>query len=263
MSQPPTSPENASPPIDIWELATLVLSIFVLVVVGVQMALPIPAELDRLLAWIDTAVCLFFLADFVRCLRAAPDKAAYLKWGWIDLLASLPMLETLRWGRVLRLLFILRMLRTMRRTHRLLYQLLAHRFQSGVATVAITTFLVISASSIAVLVFENGENANIKTAEDAVWWSVTTITTVGYGDKFPFSTEGRVVAMALMFCGVGLFGVLSGLVASIFLGPPPTAAPAPATTPDPKADDLRAEIARLKSEIDRLNQNKEKSPGVE
>ena len=59
---------------------------------------------------------------------------------------------------------------------------------------------------------------NIKTAEDAVWWSVSTMTLVGYGDKYPVTTEGRIIGMILMFAGVGMFGGLSGLVASFFLG---------------------------------------------
>src|SRR6185503_19606655 len=65
---------------------------------------------------------------------------------------------------------------------------------------------------------EREPESNIKTAEDAVWWSVTTITTVGYGDKYPVTSEGRAIAMVLMLAGVGLFGTLSGLVASFFLG---------------------------------------------
>ena len=65
---------------------------------------------------------------------------------------------------------------------------------------------------------KKGRKANIKTANDAIWWSVTTITTVGYGDKYPLTMEGRVIAMVLMLSGVGLFGTLSGLVASFFLG---------------------------------------------
>jgi len=58
--------------------------------------------------------------------------------------------------------------------------------------------------------------ANIKTAGDAIWWSVATITTVGYGDVYPVTTEGRTLAMILMISGIGLFGILSGLAASFF-----------------------------------------------
>ena len=69
--------------------------------------------------------------------------------------------------------------------------------------------------------FELGvEESNIRTAEDAIWWSWVTITTVGYGDYTPVTTGGRIVAMILMVVGVGLFSSMSGLIASWLLQPP-------------------------------------------
>jgi voltage-gated potassium channel len=79
--------------------------------------------------------------------------------------------------------------------------------------------LVMVTASVAVLQFETTDSANIKTAEDALWWAMTTMTTVGYGDRFPVTTEGRLVAAVLMCAGVGLFGTLSGLLAAWFVAP--------------------------------------------
>ena len=82
------------------------------------------------------------------------------------------------------------------------------------------SLLLVVFGSIAMLQFEGGQSAgNIKTAEDALWWAITTITTVGYGDRFPVTTEGRLLAGVLMIAGVGLFGTLSGFIASWFLAP--------------------------------------------
>ena len=61
--------------------------------------------------------------------------------------------------------------------------------------------------------------ANIKGPEDAVWWAFVTMTTVGYGDRFPVTTEGRLAGALLMVAGVGLFGTFSGFIASWFLAP--------------------------------------------
>ncbi len=72
-------------------------------------------------------------------------------------------------------------------------------------------------SAVAILQVENAPNSNIKTAEDAIWWAYATITTVGYGDVFPVTTEGRIIAAALMTVGVGLFGTFTAFLASWFV----------------------------------------------
>ncbi len=59
---------------------------------------------------------------------------------------------------------------------------------------------------------------DVQTPEDAIWWAFTTVTTVGYGDKYPVTTKGRVVAAMLMISSVGLFGIFTGFVASFFVG---------------------------------------------
>ena len=63
------------------------------------------------------------------------------------------------------------------------------------------------------------ENTNIKTASDALWWSYVTVTTVGYGDRFPVTNQGRLVGIAMLTIGIGLFGVLTGFVTNAFLAP--------------------------------------------
>ena len=71
--------------------------------------------------------------------------------------------------------------------------------------------------AIGILQVEKDPNSNIKTAEDALWWAYVTITTVGYGDKYPVTTEGRLIAVVLMTGGVGLFGTFTAYIASWFV----------------------------------------------
>jgi voltage-gated potassium channel len=75
------------------------------------------------------------------------------------------------------------------------------------------------------LEFETTDDSNIRTAEDALWWAISTMTTVGCGGTYPKTPEGRLVAVFLMAAGVGLFGTFSGLVASWFLSPAAEEAP--------------------------------------
>jgi voltage-gated potassium channel len=87
----------------------------------------------------------------------------------------------------------------------------------------------------------SGPTANIKNAADALWWVYVTITTVGYGDRYPTTSAGRIVGVFVMTAGVGLFGTLSGFLANKFLAPPQAE-----STPDAGGDDPKAHIAELK-----------------
>lgn len=91
------------------------------------------------------------------------------------------------------------------------------RSQGTFTSVTTVAVLLLLFSSISILQFEDHPNSNIKTAEDAIWWSYVTITTVGYGDKFPVTTEGRIIGVILMTAGVGLFGTFAGFVSNWFL----------------------------------------------
>ena len=140
-----------------------------------------------------------------------------MKWGWIDLISSIPTFDYLRFGRALRLIRLLRILRAFRSTKNLINYFYQSKTKGAFGTVSIIAILMVIFSSIAILQVEDTTNSNIKTAEDAIWWAYVTVTTVGYGDKFPVTTEGRIIAAALMTVGVGLFGTFTGFLASYFV----------------------------------------------
>jgi voltage-gated potassium channel len=84
--------------------------------------------------------------------------------------------------------------------------------------VAITAVFVAYISAVQITISErNVDGSNIKNFEDGLWWAVTTVTTVGYGDKFPTTTEGRLLAVLLMLVGISLVGVITASVASWFV----------------------------------------------
>lgn len=199
------------------DILVLILSIYVLGALIVDTFFIVPYEMSRVLGFLDNTICVFFILEFFLRLYQAENKWQYLKWGWIDLISSIPNIDFLRAGRTLRLIRIFRILRAFRSTKNIVTHIFKSRTQGAFTTVVLLAFLLIIFSSISILQFETDPSSNIRTAEDAIWWSYVTITTVGYGDRFPVTTEGRIVGMILMTAGVGLFGTLSGFVSSWFL----------------------------------------------
>ncbi|KGN32803.1 ion transporter [Knoellia sinensis KCTC 19936] len=148
-----------------------------------------------------------FAVDLVIRLVLAEDRREYAVRHWYDVaLVLLPLLRPLR---ALRLLALVRIL------DRSAANSLAGRVLVYVAGAA---SLAVGLSALAVLDAErDAEGANITTFGDALWWACTTVTTVGYGDRFPVTTEGRVVAVALMLLGIGLVGSVIATVATLIL----------------------------------------------
>ena len=243
-SSPDKETPGDLPRIGLLEIAVLVLSVYVLGALLTQTVFHVPPEVSLLLDRIDTFVCVVFLADFAVRFRRAPSKLEFMKWGWIDLISSIPAYDFLRWGRMVRVIRIIRILRAFRSARHLVAFLYLRRTRNLVLTVVLTAFVLVIFSSIAVLVFEDEKESNIRTPFDAVWWAVSTMTTVGYGDKVPVTVEGKIVAMILMVTGVALFGVLTGLFARLFV------------QPELKKED--ADIAALAKEIRLLRERLER-----
>ena len=198
-------------------LIILILTIYVLLALLIDTFFNLPDELSKLLSIIDNLICILFIFDFFIRLYRAKNKLDFMKWGWIDLISSIPTIAVLRYGRFVRLIRLIRLLRALRSTNKILTHVFKNRAQGTFTSVAIFAILIVVFSSIGILLVENDVNSNIKTAEDAIWWAYVTVTTVGYGDKYPVTTEGRFLAVILMSTGVGLFGTFSGFIASWFV----------------------------------------------
>lgn len=247
------SQTGTSPKLGVFQIALLAFTLAVLLALVADTVFTLPKAVSELLHIVDTFACAVFFVDFCLRFSRAESKLLFMRWGWLDLIACVPNLEVLRWGRLVRVLRVIRLLRGLRSVQKLLALLFQHRLRGGAASVALTTFLLVSFSSVGILICERPAEANIKTAEDAIWWSVTTFTTVGYGDKYPVTTEGRVLAMFLMVAGIGVFGGISGLAASFFLGSQ--------DRPSSDAESLLARLDLLQARIDLLVQDRATASG--
>jgi voltage-gated potassium channel len=237
-----------------YDLFILVLTILSLLLM-VGLLLPIPQVTRDLLVIYDNLICIVFLLDFAIRLRRAPSRRGYFfgEKGWLDLLGSIPSLgfftytAVLRLARLSRLARISRLLRG-RGKRDLARDVLENRGRYAAFVTVFSAFLVLVISSILVLQFEQAAaDANIHSGGDALWWAVVTITTVGYGDRFPVTAGGRATAFLVMMAGVGIIGALASILASVLL-------------PSPDDDDesdlaIRDELAALRAEIAGLRED--------
>lgn len=196
-------------------------------------------EISNLVIWI-----LFGLEYLIR-LRLARRKRAFVRSHWFDLaVLLLPMLRPLR---ALRLVSALKVLN--RRAAALTRGRLA-------LYVGATTILIVMVAALGVLDAERGRpGSNIETFPEALWWGVATITTAGYGDYYPTTLEGRLVAIGLMVGGIGLIGFVTGSLATwIVERISVSERPAEVTRRDVaqllvEVRELRAEIRELRGEV--------------
>jgi voltage-gated potassium channel len=200
-----------------YEIFILTLSL-VSIVNLLCLLLPIDQDIKNLAYSIDVGITPIFLFDFFRRLIRAPKKWGYLiaGAGWLDFIGSLPF-PILRLARLYRMGHEYRMLRRFGMRH-LWLTFIRSRAESTLMTILFLTIIVIECAGIFILVTEGHDPAaNIKTASDALWWAYVTVTTVGYGDKYPVTNSGRIVGVLLMTIGVGLFGVITGYMTNVFL----------------------------------------------
>jgi len=156
------------------------------------------------------ALWAILLAEYLVRLVITPDRRGYLKRRWVEpATVALPVLQHWHLIGIERMCLLLQeaelRVETVLRHHSLFRVLIA-----AAATLVLGAWLVL-------LFEEKAKGSNIHTYPDALWWAVVTVTTVGYGDRFPVSEGGRVVAVILMLLGIGLIGVLTATVASVFV----------------------------------------------
>ncbi len=163
---------------------------------------------------------IFFLADFFYRFFTAKSKSQYFfrDFGWADMLSCWPN-DGFRIFRIFRLVKVYRLLKNYG-YKRIISEIRTNRAQMAIYIVVVLVLLVVQIGSVWVLRFEStSPDANIKTGGDALWYAFVTITTVGYGDRYPTTGAGRLAGIALMVCGVGIFSVFTGFIANSFLAP--------------------------------------------
>lgn len=198
--------------VEAWERRAEVPLLLLAVAFLVAYAWPVldPRLEPSLLLWLEVvswAVWTAFVVDFVVRVVLTTNRSRYVVSHWYDVaLIALPMLRPLR---LLRLLAFARLL---------------NRTAVGGLAGRVTTYMIgtavmaIGLGSVAILDAERGATGGtIETFDDALWWATTTVTTVGYGDLYPVTGLGRLIAVTLMIVGIAVAGSVTAAIATWFV----------------------------------------------
>lgn len=230
---------------EVFILLLSLVSVFNLIVIWINFVFPIyPLTLD-VIEIINAILTTFFLFDFAFRILTTNSKTEYFfrNWGWADLLACVPQFRIFRVFRIFRAVRLMRVFGV----KNMIEEIINNR--AGIA-LYITVFSIIVIAEIVGIFMLRAEaqvaDANITTAGDAIWWTFVTMTTVGYGDTYPVTGTGRVLAVFVMLSGVALIGVLASFLSNFFLAPPkkPAGTTYPGTDPRQKLVELRHLLAQ-------------------
>lgn len=200
-----------------YEIFMLTLSLLALFNLVLWLIVP-QGDLKDIFASMGIIVGIFFLYDFLWRFFTFPSKRTYItkEYGWADFLAAIPLpqFNIFRALRIFKVYFLINKIGA-KNIRTILKSQLSN---TALVSVFLVMILVIEFGAIGVLYAErNAVGANILAANDALWWAFVSITTVGYGDKFPVTDAGRIVGVITLLVGVGLFGVVTGFMADKFV----------------------------------------------
>jgi voltage-gated potassium channel len=237
-----------------YECFILALSITSLVNIVLGYLLRQP-EVALVLTVMDLVLSCIFLGDFAYRLFDAPTKRGYFfgQRGWLDLLSSLPLPQV----KVFRLFRVVRVVRLLREVgpRRFFDAVLRDRASSALLVVIFLALLLLEFGAALILAIEiRAPGSNITDASDAIWYTYVTVTTVGYGDRYPVTNAGRLVGVLIMTVGVGLFGTLTGFLANAFVPPAKSADAGGGENGSGGDPELRAELAEIRRQLEALHE---------
>lgn len=176
-------------------------------------------DIAQVVTVMDFFLIAAFVIDLLRRLRVAQDDRAYILrgGGWLDLVSIVPML---RIARLLRVIRVWRLMGRMGGPEAAVRLFFKDRASGGLFLVLLIAIVVMEFGSVSILWAERtSPDANITSADDALWYSIVTMSTVGYGDQYPVTDLGRLLGALVIVVGVGVFGTLTGFLANAFLSP--------------------------------------------
>ena len=224
-------------------LPAMVLSVALIPLLVVPLFVDLDEAAATLVRVATILIWLAFALEYALLFGAAPDRRHMFRTHLFELaLIVLPMLRPFRAVRVVRLL---RAGSGLAVAARAIKTIASRRSLQGY-TVVLAVVLV--GGAVLTRLAERGQpGSNIESLGDAFWWAFVTSTTVGYGDHYPVTTEGRAIGVVLMFLGIGLLSMVTASIAAYFVD----------SDDDDDFDQLRNELAEVNRKLDRLLEHNE------
>jgi Uncharacterized membrane protein, required for N-linked glycosylation len=165
----------------------------------------------------DLIVCIILFVEFLYNKRSE-DYESNLREDVIDIFAMIPLLFFMIlppvWANYLAFMRLFKIVILLEKGKKAIFNVIE---KTNLSYIILSLFVIICAGSIAILVLDESSRGGINTPMDAVWYVITTISTVGYGDVVPESFGGKIVGIILMFVGVGFFSLLTAYLSSLFM----------------------------------------------
>lgn len=200
------------------ELPLLLLAVAMIPLILLPLTVSLSSAVDNALLTTDWTIWGIFGADLVLRTYLSERRVNYLVTHWFDvLIVAVPFLRPLRIARSARAFRLLRASRLLGFAARAVDASREIGRRNGLAFVIVIAICLIFLSALIVFAFERSSEGSIDNYGTALWWAVTTITTVGYGDAVPVTPEGRGIAVFLMIVGISLFGFLTANIAAFLV----------------------------------------------
>jgi voltage-gated potassium channel len=200
------------------------LALISIILVAVETLRDLPMNLVIGIYVADLIICLFFMWEFIHRIRHSENKLVYFKTHCYEILAMVPAFIFYAIGsipvisagfRSLRLIRVAQILLMLARYARWFHYTNRFILRSGLLWLAIVSISVVFIGGFIVFILESGKTgAQINNFSDAIWWCISTITTVGYGDIVPNTLLGRFIGMILMIIGIGVMGTFISQVSA-------------------------------------------------
>ncbi len=226
------------------EFPLLALALLTIPLLLAPIVFDLPDGRERVIFALDWLIWGIFAADLLVRTWLAPRKLSYLRQHWFDvLIVVLPFLRPLRVARSAHALRVLGAARVLAYVARALHVTRTILVRHGARSSLLFMGAVLAVSVIAIYFAERSSGGPIDSLDTAVWWAITTATTVGYGDTYPVTPLGRGIAVVLMIAGIGVFAVFTASAAAFLFESGKASA-------DPASDEVLEELRRLHARLD-------------